>query len=98
MEIRVYKCTQKSLVGYYLQADWNELENFINNKEGVLCRESKGECIDQYTFKFDKIIKLSERKFIIQNSNMSIWCKSNKKIPDFAFGDRSFVIRRDKKT
>ena len=94
MIIKVYKCTQNTLRGYFLQADWSDLESFINNKEGILCKEEEGVCVDIYTFKFDRIIKLSDRNFIIQNSNLSIWCKSSEGIPDFAFGNRSFVIRR----
>ena len=97
MRIEVYKCTQGSLVGYYFEADYQMLGQFLDEKKGVLCKDlSTGECIDQYTFKFDWIEKISGKKFIIRNSNMSIWCKSDIPIPDYAFGDRSFVIRKYK--
>jgi hypothetical protein len=97
MKITVYKCTQDKLVGYYFEAGYEQLGQFLDEKKGVLCKDlSKGECIDQYNFSFDTIEKLDERKFIIRNSNMSIWCKSNMPIPDFAFGDRSFVVRKYK--
>jgi hypothetical protein len=97
MRITVYKCTQDKLVGYHFDASYEQLGQFLDEKRGVLCKEiEQGECIDKYAFKFDWIEKIGLRRFIIRNSNMSIWCKSNIPIPDYAFGDRSFVIRKYK--
>ena len=91
MKIIVYECTQGSLVGYYFEADYEQLGKFLDEKKGIL-KKNKHE----YEFKFDWIEKLSDKKFIIKNSNMSILCKSDIPIPDYAFGNRSFVIRKYK--
>ena len=94
MRITVYDCTQKTLVGYYIDANYTDLFNILENKHGDLCRYNDTECINTYHFNFDYIIRLGPRRFIIKNPNMSIWCKTNQNIPEYAFGDRSFVIRR----
>jgi hypothetical protein len=95
MKITVINCTQNSLIGFYFEVNYLGLVKILDEKKGVLCKETiDGECIGRYEFKFDWIKKLNLRTFIIGNSNLSIWCKSNIDIPDYAFGDRSFVIRK----
>lgn len=95
MKITVYNCTQKSLIGYYSEVDYNDINNILENKKGILCKYiNNNECVGIYEYSFDYIIRLGEKRFILQSSNMSIWIKTSSPIPSFAFGDRSFVIRR----
>lgn len=90
MIITVYDCTQKSLIGYSVNdIDIFKLNEILNNKSGCLYKDNNVYCFD-----FDTIVRIGPSKFIVINSNMSIWCKINQKIPDNAFGDRSFVVDR----
>jgi hypothetical protein len=83
--ITIYDCTQKSFIGYkvYLNLDKKQVR-FVDNNNDIK------------KVIFDTIILIGLKKFIIKNSNMSIFCKSDEKISEFAI-DRSFVIRRNKK-
>jgi len=97
MRITVYDCTQKSLIGYYAEVDFTDLQNILDQKKGILCKEiiNNIECTNFYEYGFDYIVRLSKKRFILKSSNLSIWIKTSYPIPSYAFGDRSFVIRKD---
>ena len=97
MRATVYDCTQKRLIGYYIDIDIEAIYKILNEKHGTLCKEileHGNECVGSYHFNFDILVVLSPRKFVLKNSNMSIWCKTNQNIP-MIFGNRSFIIRKD---
>jgi hypothetical protein len=90
MKITVIDSTKHKLIGFYLRSEFEEINEMLDKKEGILYKEGRKD----YKFKFDKIIKLNKRTFIIQSSNLSLKCESNTAIPDYAFGNRNFIFRR----
>lgn len=94
MRATVYNCTQKRLIGYYINIDYESIVKILNEQRGMLCKDDDPECLEFYDFKFDVLVVLSPKKFVLKNSNMSIWCKTNQNIP-MIFENKSFIIRKD---
>lgn len=79
MRIKVIRCTQSTLVGYTTaELDLEALGMILMTKMGYLYKGNH-----TYCFKYDYIKLLGRRKFILLNSNMMIWCKSNQNMPPF---------------
>jgi hypothetical protein len=90
MKITVIDSTKKKLIGFYLKSELEDINEMLDKKEGILCKDGRSD----YVFKFDKIVKLNKRNFFILNSNVSVKCRSDVPIPDYVFGDKSFIIRK----
>lgn len=97
MKIIVYNCTQRKLIGYQSDVDMEGLIDILEKKKGILCKYTiDNECIDEYEYRFDYIIRLSGKRYILVNSNVSISVKIDTEIPSYFFGNINYVIRRDK--